>query len=489
MNDTLLKNNFLYVPQFICPESAEILALKFKEDSENENLPGDGQAWNSGTCYNYTPALEILCDKTPQISDLVDHTVIPTYTYGRVYRKGSVLEKHTDRPACEISATVHLGGDIPWSIWVEDPNRKNRCISLNPGDALIYLGCIAPHWRDEYHGEWYSQIFLHYVRSGGPCSDCYFDKYKPTDGEKNKMIELLFDESEGRISFPDDLHSKPLVLSPIDISGIQESYKEQEIHNKNKSKNNHGANEMINLETEQRTEVLEQKMESKLESIIKSIAESKKEKIVEKPVDSVFIRYEEETPNNKDLRTKKLEDFILVLDDIIPSNLCDDVLNEYKDTDYWDHAMTGGGLDKNARNCSVISISQRELIEQNRDFRMDIDKALYDCVAIALSEYQQKHPEFELEIQEDTGYELLRYKTGEYYVQHSDHFKSQPRTLSCTLCLNEDYGGGEFAFFNRELKYKLKKGSILMFPSNFMYPHEVMPVTSGTRYSIITWLV
>ena len=27
----------------------------------------------------------------------------------------------------------------------------------------------------------------------------------------------------------------------------------------------------------------------------------------------------------------------------------------------------------------------------------------------------------------------------------------------------------------------------VMFPSTFMYPHEVMPVTKGTRYSIITW--
>jgi hypothetical protein len=57
------------------------------------------------------------------------------------------------------------------------------------------------------------------------------------------------------------------------------------------------------------------------------------------------------------------------------------------------------------------------------------------------------------------------------------------------LYLNNDYEGGEFAFFDRELKYKLKKGSCIMFPSNFMYPHEIMPVTSGTRYSIITWFV
>ena len=40
-----------------------------------------------------------------------------------------------------------------------------------------------------------------------------------------------------------------------------------------------------------------------------------------------------------------------------------------------------------------------------------------------------------------------------------------------------------------DLKYKLDKGDAIMFPSNFMYPHEIMPVTKGTRYSAITWFI
>ena len=62
------------------------------------------------------------------------------------------------------------------------------------------------------------------------------------------------------------------------------------------------------------------------------------------------------------------------------------------------------------------------------------------------------------------------------------------RTLSCSLALNDGYEGGELAFFDGELKYKLKKGDMMIFPSSFTYPHQVLPVISGTRYSIITWL-
>ena len=35
---------------------------------------------------------------------------------------------------------------------------------------------------------------------------------------------------------------------------------------------------------------------------------------------------------------------------------------------------------------------------------------------------------------------------------------------------------------------QLKKGDVLVFPSNFLYPHKVEPVTKGLRYSIISWV-
>lgn len=62
-----------------------------------------------------------------------------------------------------------------------------------------------------------------------------------------------------------------------------------------------------------------------------------------------------------------------------------------------------------------------------------------------------------------------------------------PRTISCSFALNDDYEGGEFAFFDRRIATKIKKGAAIIFPSNFMFPHEIIKVKKGTRYSIITW--
>ena len=52
--------------------------------------------------------------------------------------------------------------------------------------------------------------------------------------------------------------------------------------------------------------------------------------------------------------------------------------------------------------------------------------------------------------------------------------------------LNDDYEGGDFIMWETE-KIELPQGSIMIFPSNFMYPHKVTPVTEGTRYSYVSW--
>jgi|TARA_R110002020_G_scaffold102695_1_gene240946 predicted 2-oxoglutarate/Fe(II)-dependent dioxygenase YbiX len=57
--------------------------------------------------------------------------------------------------------------------------------------------------------------------------------------------------------------------------------------------------------------------------------------------------------------------------------------------------------------------------------------------------------------------------------------------LSIIGLLNDNYKGGEFYVCNQ--KINLKQGDVLIFPSNFIYPHEVKTITKGTRYSFITW--
>ena len=88
--------------------------------------------------------------------------------------------------------------------------------------------------------------------------------------------------------------------------------------------------------------------------------------------------------------------------------------------------------------------------------------------------------------------DLLKYNSGGKYEVHTDHFTNSPRHLSIIINLNDNYEGGDLIFTdqkNKEIKrLQLGKGSIVFFPSNFMYPHSIEPIKKGTRYSIVAWL-
>ncbi len=402
MNQKLLQNNYLIIPNFISHERAISLSEEFKQYSENNNISGDKQSPNSHADYNYISFLELLCEKTSEISSILEENVLPTYAYSRIYKNGSILESHTDRDACEISLTLHLNGDYPWPIWIKTPSGESRHVSLNPGDAMLYLGKVAEHWRDEYSGNWYGQVFLHYVRSRGECSYAYFDKLKELKEEKNTLNDNFVNESITKKE-PEEI-KKNKNYSPIIMTS-----------------------------------------------------------------------------------QTKLEDFIQVFDDVMSEDICDLILNEYQNSDEWDDTMVAGGLNKDIRNCTQIQISTDDTILKNYQTRKNIDDLILDSVSNIIEIYSNICPHFKIDV--DTGYQLLRYREGEFYTQHTDSFKSEQRSLSCSIQLNEDYDGGEFAFFDREVMIRSKKGSAIVFPSNFMYPHEIMPVISGTRYSIITWLV
>jgi Rps23 Pro-64 3,4-dihydroxylase Tpa1-like proline 4-hydroxylase len=182
-----------------------------------------------------------------------------------------------------------------------------------------------------------------------------------------------------------------------------------------------------------------------------------------------------------------IKDYIVVIEDAITFALCDSILNEYKGSQDWAPATTAAGKSNAERQCSTIGMSFETIINKNKNIRLPLDKYMHATAGNVIAQYNKKFSDCNIE--QDSGYDLLRYEVGQFYVKHTDSFKARPRAVSCSFILNDDYEGGEFAFFNRELKYKLKKGSCIMFPSNFMYPHEIMPVTSGTRYSIITWFV
>lgn len=176
MNQQLLDNNYLYVPNFISVQEAEDLAQEFFVAQRDGHLKIDPQCSKSPAIYNLLPCVKLLVKKIPVVSKLVEDEVFPTYAYGRIYQLGEVLNRHKDRDACEISITLNLKQSGPdWPIWIQKPNGDEVSLNLKPGDAMLYLGCTADHWREEYQGNLQVQVFLHYVLVNGPRSYAFFD--------------------------------------------------------------------------------------------------------------------------------------------------------------------------------------------------------------------------------------------------------------------------------------------------------------------------
>jgi len=167
-------------------------AVKWMQDSNyiSKFTPGfgtweDKQIPNTYSQYGDFFMETLMMKVLPVMQQHTEMNLIPCYTYTRIYKKGDILHRHKDRPSCEISTTLHLGGD-PWTIFL-DPTGANNILSgtetttvikpnapkgipvdLEVGDMLVYSGCELEHWREPFQGDHCAQVFLHYNNIDGP---------------------------------------------------------------------------------------------------------------------------------------------------------------------------------------------------------------------------------------------------------------------------------------------------------------------------------
>ena len=180
----------------------------------------------------------------------------------------------------------------------------------------------------------------------------------------------------------------------------------------------------------------------------------------------------------------QITDYIKLYEDVLDKEVCKNIIDEVNYDDFQDSQIAGKpedkGLtvDKTTRNCYV----------KNLDLKFD--NVVFKSVEEIIKKYQTDFPYFHIGADaNDTGYEHLLYKGSEKgtYVTHTDSFDKFPRLISMSILLNDDFDGGNFCFFD-EYKIEKKVGSAVVFPSNFCFPHSVLPVSNGNRHAIITWL-
>ena len=171
--DSLKENKYKYVKNMLSSDMVEFLS---SWSLKNFKINKDPQAPMSFSVHSresqiYSHVLHFL---KPVMEKETGLSLKPIYSYNRVYVGGSELLKHTDRKACEISASIslkhhYINKNYKWPLCMGD-----LPVVINEGDGVIYKGCEIEHWRPIFAQPqecWHHQLFIHYVDLNGPYSD------------------------------------------------------------------------------------------------------------------------------------------------------------------------------------------------------------------------------------------------------------------------------------------------------------------------------
>ena len=183
------------------------------------------------------------------------------------------------------------------------------------------------------------------------------------------------------------------------------------------------------------------------------------------------------------------KEYILEIKKLIPEQYCKKIIS-YFDNDFKD-AGTIQGVDKEVRNCFTRPIEY----DKKKTFGQ---KIVYNYIKQQLDSCNETYSSNIRPTKSSrvSQLDLLKYPANEYKTGYEFHCDfgtfTQERAFSISICLNNDFTGGEFVFDLKDegkIQYPQNTGDAIMFPSHFGFPHKVNQITSGTRYALIGWII
>ena len=188
----------------------------------------------------------------------------------------------------------------------------------------------------------------------------------------------------------------------------------------------------------------------------------------------------------------ELKNFIKIFDNVIPLETLSNFLRHINTLKFEKAGIIKEGItleDFNVRRTFNYGLSN------NNKSLTDVHwfNLLGNIILNTTENYRIEKNLTELNIKGISEINILKYENTGFYTWHSDHCALIPRTMSYVLLLNNDYEGGNLCFRNPdgsgEWEIEVKPNRMIIWPSNFLYPHTVKPVTKGTRYSVVAWSI
>jgi hypothetical protein len=186
---------------------------------------------------------------------------------------------------------------------------------------------------------------------------------------------------------------------------------------------------------------------------------------------------------------------IMVYHDVLPESMeiisrIEDVLLDNSNPYSYQEAMVGYAMKiPEYRDCLDFKFKKTDIQEDKSEASLKLQKLWEDVYFRQLQAVKHYCRMFNIgELRYWEAMNFVKYGPGKHFQEHHDNGYSYNCILSAVSYPNDDYEGGELFFRIQNLNVKAKAGDLFLFPSNFMYPHRAMPVSSGTKYSIVTML-
>ena len=145
---------------------------------------------------------------------------------------------------------------------------------------------------------------------------------------------------------------------------------------------------------------------------------------------------------------------------------------------------------KKVRDTDTMGVQYFSYIDENPSnpedsFKKTLNNYFYSHFDECEKDYKATYG---LETEWHDQWNILKYGVNQHFMNHVDDHITFHRRMSIVYYMNDDYEGGEINFPRFNLSIKPKAHDLLVFPSAYVYNHSVSPVTSGTRYAVVSWL-
>jgi len=185
-----------------------------------------------------------------------------------------------------------------------------------------------------------------------------------------------------------------------------------------------------------------------------------------------------------DLSTDSSLSDVFIITDFIDPAVCADLISDAKRSSALPAEVTKskGRIDLDMRRTSRLFLSP-EKEQQITGYLQELKPRLENHFHVRLSGVE--------------SFQFLLYREGDFYKRHADKNDRadtpayiKARRVSIVIFLNDEavgYTGGTLRVWNLSGPDRVQgqTGKVVAFPSEMM--HEVEPVQSGERYSIVSW--